>query len=153
LDLPVTAHLPNSYVEDEGQRLDIYRRLGAAQSAESIRSIADEMRDRFGELPAAAERLLEVAQLRVDASDAGLASIVLDDGRLVIRYADLPRGVAERVLADRPRGELAFQQGGIRTSAPASPERIWRLAVEIVGALAREGRRLEAAAASAVPLA
>jgi transcription-repair coupling factor (superfamily II helicase) len=153
LDLPVTAHLPNIYVEDEGQRLDIYRRLGAAQSAESIRSIADEMRDRFGELPAAAERLLEVAQLRVDASDAGLASIVLDDGRLVIRYADLPRGVAERVLADRPRGELAFQQGGIRTSAPASPERIWRLAVEIVGALAREGRRLEAAAASAVPLA
>lgn len=153
LDLPVTAHLPNIYVEDEGQRLDIYRRLGAAQSAESIRSIADEMRDRFGELPAAAERLLEVAQLRVDASDAGLASIVLDDGRLVIRYADLPRGVAERVLADRPRGELTFQQGGIRTSAPASPERIWRLAVEIVGALAREGRRLEAAAASAVPLA
>ena len=153
LDLPVTAHLPSSYVEDEGQRLDIYRRLGAAQSAESIRSIADEMRDRFGELPAAAERLLEVAQLRVDASDAGLASIVLDDGRLVIRYADLPRGVAERVLADRPRGELTFQQGGIRTSAPASPERIWHLAVEIVGALAREGRRLEAAAASAVPLA
>ena len=153
LDLPVTAHLPSSYVEDEGQRLDLYRRLGAAQSAASIRAIADEMRDRFGEAPEPAQRLLEVAQLRADASDAGLASILRDEGRLVIRFADLPRGVAERVLADRPRGELTFQQGGIRSSTPASPERIWRLAVEIVGLLAAEGRRLEAAAASAAPLA
>ncbi|MFZ9972587.1 MAG: TRCF domain-containing protein, partial [Candidatus Limnocylindrus sp.] len=108
---------------------------------------------RFGALPAPAERLLEVAQLRADASDAGLASILRDEGRLVIRFADIPRGVAERVLADRPRGELTFQQGGIRSSAPASPERIWRLAVEIVGALAAEGRRLDAAVASAAPLA
>ena len=153
LDLPVTAHLPNSYVEDEGQRLDLYRRLGVAQSAASIRAIAEEMRDRFGALPAAAERLLEVAQLRADASDAGLASILRDEGHLVIRYGDLPRGVAERVLADRPRGELTFQPGGIRSGAPASPERIWRLAVEIVGALAAEGRRLDAAAASTAPLA
>jgi transcription-repair coupling factor (superfamily II helicase) len=153
LDLPVTAHLPSSYVEDEGQRLDLYRRLGAAQSAASIRAIADEMRDRFGEAPEPAQRLLEVAQLRADASDAGLASILRDEGRLVIRFADLPRGVAERVLADRPRGELTFQQGGIRSTTPASPERIWRLAVEIVGLLAAEGRRLEAAAASTAPLA
>jgi transcription-repair coupling factor (superfamily II helicase) len=153
LDLPVTAHLPSSYVEDEGQRLDLYRRLGAAQSAASIRAIADEMRDRFGEAPDPAQRLLEVAQLRADASDAGLASILRDEGRLVIRFADLPRGVAERVLADRPRGELTFQQGGIRSSTPASPERVWRLAVEIVGLLAAEGRRLEAVAASTAPLA
>jgi transcription-repair coupling factor (superfamily II helicase) len=153
LDLPVTAHLPSSYVEDEGQRLDLYRRLGAAQSAASIRAIADEMRDRFGEAPEPAQRLLEVAQLRADASDAGLAAILRDEGRLVIRFADLPRGVAERVLADRPRGELTFQQGGLRSTTPASPERIWRLAVEIVGLLAAEGRRLEAAAASAAPLA
>ena len=153
LDLPVTAHLPSSYVEDEGQRLDLYRRLGAAQSAASIRAIADELRDRFGEAPEPAQRLLEVAQLRADASDAGLASILRDEGRLVIRFADLPRGVAERVLADRPRGELTFQQGGLRSSTPASPERIWRLAVEIVGLLAAEGRRLEAAAASTAPLA
>jgi transcription-repair coupling factor (superfamily II helicase) len=153
LDLPVTAHLPNGYVEDEGQRLDLYRRLGVAQSAASIRAIAEEMRDRFGALPAAAERLLEVAQLRADASDAGLASILRDEGHLVIRYGDLPRGVAERVLADRPRGELTFQPGGIRSGAQASPERIWRLAVEIVGALAAEGRRLDAAAASTAPLA
>ena len=153
LDLPVTAHLPNSYVEDEGQRLDLYRRLGAAQSEKSIVSIADEMRDRFGEAPAPAQRLIEVAQLRADASDAGIASIVRDEGRLVIRFGDLPRGVAERVLADRPRGELSFQQGGLRSTVAASPERTWRLAVEIVGALAVEARRLEAAATSAAPLA
>lgn len=153
LDLPVTAHLPNSYVEDEGQRLDLYRRLGAAGSETSIRAIADEMRDRFGEPPAPVQRLLEVAQLRADASDAGIASILRDEGRLVIRFADLPRSVAERVLANRPRGELSFQQGGLRSSAQGSPERTWRLAVEIVAALAAEGRRLEAAAASAARLA
>ncbi len=149
LDLPVTAHLPESYVEDEGQRLDLYRRLGAAQRAETIRSIAEEMRDRFGEAPPPATRLLEVAQLRADASDAGIASIVRDGGRLVIRFGDLPRGVAERALAGRPHGELTFQQGGLRSAAAASPERIWRLAVEIVGAVAVEARRLEAVATSA----
>ena len=148
LDLPVTAYLPSDYVDDEGQRLDLYRRLGSAQSEAAIAAIADEMRDRFGQAPPPAERLIEVARLRADASGAGIASIVRDEGRLVIRFGDLPRGVAERALADRPRGELSFQQGGLRSTTVASPERIWRLAVEIVGALAVEVRRLEAAATS-----
>ena len=148
LDLPVTAYLPGDYVDDEGQRLDLYRRLGSAQSEAAIAAIADEMRDRFGQAPPPAERLIEVARLRADASGAGIASIVRDEGRLVIRFGDLPRGVAERALADRPRGELSFQQGGLRSTTAASPERIWRLAVEIVGALAVEVRRLEAAATS-----
>ena len=136
IDLPVTAHLDESYIEDEGQRLDIYRRLGVAADEAAISGIGDELRDRFGELPPEAERLLEVARLRVGASEVGLASLLLEERRLAIRLGDVDRAAARRLVGELPGHPLDLEGNLLRSRAALPPARAWDLAVAVVRALA-----------------
>ncbi|MEM7153103.1 MAG: transcription-repair coupling factor [Myxococcota bacterium] len=53
----VPAFLPDSYVEDTGQRLDLYRRLSAAPDIDAVQAVIEEIRDRFGEPPMEAVHL------------------------------------------------------------------------------------------------
>lgn len=51
LAFDIPAFLPDTYVEDTGQRLDLYRRLSGARAADEVREVVAELEDRYGELP------------------------------------------------------------------------------------------------------
>ena len=76
IDLPVDAHLPEHYVDSANERLEAYRRMAAAMTGTNVADVAAEWRDRFGELPAEAKALVDVALLRVEALRIGLTEIV-----------------------------------------------------------------------------
>ncbi len=76
IDLPVDAHLPGSYIVDQEQRLEAYRRLAATVDHQQVDDVAAEWADRYGPLPMSAERLIELARLRVEAIRVGLDEIV-----------------------------------------------------------------------------
>ncbi len=86
LDLPVDAHLPDDYVPDEAQKLELYRRLARARTTDDIAAFRQEVSDRFGPLPEPVARLVEVAELRLAAEAAGVSSISREDGQLVVRF-------------------------------------------------------------------
>ena len=65
VDLPVDAHLPDGYVPDEAQKLELYRRLARARSVGDVAAFRQEVTDRFGPMPAPVLRLVEVAELRL----------------------------------------------------------------------------------------
>jgi transcription-repair coupling factor (superfamily II helicase) len=140
-------------VADEGQRLDLYRRLGIADSDATINAIAEELRDRFGAPPAEAERLLEVARLRAGASEAGLASLLIEEGRLIVRLGELQPGLAARALVANPIRELSMSGSQIRSRERVSGAEAWRLAARLVQGIVAEVRRWEATNAAGAPLA
>ncbi len=63
--LGLSAFLPEKYVPDPNQRLVFYKKLASADSEEALYRGADELRDRYGEIPEPAALLLEVMKLRV----------------------------------------------------------------------------------------
>lgn len=65
LDIPGDAHLPSTYVEADDARLEAYRRLATLRSAEELDDLRNEWLDRYGQLPAPARGLLDLAALRV----------------------------------------------------------------------------------------
>src|SRR5262249_37321171 len=75
LDLPLSAHLPDSYVPDLNLRLALYQRLAKAETNEEADAIESEMNDRFGPPPQAAKNLLWVVRLRLLATEAGVGAI------------------------------------------------------------------------------
>jgi transcription-repair coupling factor (superfamily II helicase) len=121
IDLPVDAHLPEHYVDSANERLEAYRRMAAAMTGTHVADVAAEWRDRFGELPAEAKALVDVALLRVEALRIGLTEIVnvRDEVRLgpvgfkpsqEVRLARLaPRSVVRgsTVFLPAPRRDLA----------------------------------------------
>jgi len=97
LSLGLEAFLPEGYVPDLRQRIDLYRRLHRAASPEDLDALAGEMRDRFGPLPPQAVNLLAEARLRLVALRAGVLSMRLHDGAVTITSADPSR--VEEVLS------------------------------------------------------
>jgi transcription-repair coupling factor (superfamily II helicase) len=87
------AHLPDDYVADHATKLDVYRRLARAERPGEIPAVREELRDRFGPLPAEAERLLLVTELRALGARAGLETILVrgDEARLTFRRDARPR--------------------------------------------------------------
>jgi len=85
-DLLVSANLPASYVSDGATRVDLYRRIALISCLEEYRDMQDELLDRFGDLPKAAQALLDIALLRADASGAGISDIVQKNGKLQLTF-------------------------------------------------------------------
>ena len=145
IDLPVDAYLPDDYVPEEPQKLELYRRLGRVATVDGLQAMRLELLDRFGPLPAPVERLLEVARLRFTAERAGLHSVAREDGRLVVRFgtgwskAATAQALAPRAPDDPLRalaGGLAYGSNQLRVRLPEDPDRAWRLTRELVERLA-----------------
>ncbi len=103
IDLPTGAVIPESYIENEELRLEIYRKLAAARSYAGIRDVQEELIDRFGPIPSPVERLIDLARLRIRAGAVGIASIVEREGEVYIRPvtgARLDQRTLRRQLGD-----------------------------------------------------
>jgi transcription-repair coupling factor (superfamily II helicase) len=141
VDLPVEAHLPDDYVPDEAQKLELYRRLARARTAGDVAAFRQEVSDRFGPMPAPVLRLVEVAELRLVAEAAGVWSISREDGQLVFRFgAGLTRDSAMRLLGDGGlpgvrQGDIVFATNQVRVRAPVLPSRAWELTQAVVARL------------------
>jgi len=70
LDLQSEAYLPQSYISDGPQKIEIYQRIRKATKPDEFAQITDDLFDRFGELPEAVEALIAVGQLKANADYA-----------------------------------------------------------------------------------
>lgn len=75
LELDVEAYLPDTYIPDEAQKLEMYRRLAEITTQSEWEDVTDELIDRFGTPPPPVEMLLAVAKLRITAAQAGIGLI------------------------------------------------------------------------------
>ncbi|MEX1004931.1 MAG: transcription-repair coupling factor [Acidimicrobiia bacterium] len=89
IDLPVDAHLPETYVPDQLLRLEAYRRLALAATESEVDDVVSEWEDRFGELPGSAVTLVDIARLRVEAIRIGLSEIVALKSEVRLAPVDL----------------------------------------------------------------
>ncbi len=68
LELNVDAFIPPSYIPNEFQKLDIYKRIAVIENREDEDEMVEELIDRFGEPPKSVENLLEISRLRAKAN-------------------------------------------------------------------------------------
>ncbi|WP_010094866.1 transcription-repair coupling factor [Ornithinibacillus scapharcae] len=64
LNLVIDAYIPDSYIEDERQKIDMYKQFQTITSKDDIRELQDELLDRFGDFPTEVENLFIVSELR-----------------------------------------------------------------------------------------
>ncbi len=79
-----SAFIPFRYISESRQRIAMYRKLAQAADKESVATLRGEMRDRFGALPPPVERLLQVAELRILASQRGITALETKGDKLVM---------------------------------------------------------------------
>ena len=75
VDLPISAHIPEDYIESLPLRIGIYKRIADISSSDDASDVTDELCDRFGEPPDAVMGLINISLLRARAIKAGISEI------------------------------------------------------------------------------
>ena len=119
VELPINAHLAESYVPGERLRLDLYRRLADVAKPADVQSSREELLDRFGEVPEEANALLAVAQLRALAKSHGIREVVATGKFLRLAPLTLPESRQLRLTRLYP-GSL--YKGPTRTALITLPK-------------------------------
>ena len=84
VDIKVDAYLPDDYVHDDRQRMEMYKRIASLTTQADREDITDELLDRFGEVPPVVETLLDVAQVRVLANQLGVSLVTYKRGGFLV---------------------------------------------------------------------
>ena len=85
VDLRVDAFLPPDYVAEEKQRMEMYKRIASIVTDEDRADVTDELIDRYGNLPPAAETLLDVSQLRALCNRLGVSQVTRGKEGLIMK--------------------------------------------------------------------
>jgi transcription-repair coupling factor (superfamily II helicase) len=88
IDIKLEAYIPKDYIEDERQRIAVYRRMNLLEKPANLAELKDEVADRFGKIPKPLYDLFEIIALKLYAKDAGVKSIREKDGSIYVEYFD-----------------------------------------------------------------
>ena len=112
IDIDIDAYIPMGYIPNEVQKLDIYKRIADIQTDEETEEMLEELIDRFGEPPAEAIALLDIALLRAKASEQGIAEIKQQDGRLLLTFSETDFARLSALCGDSEfKGRLLLNAG------------------------------------------
>ncbi len=87
ISLSVNAYLPDTYIRDGFQKIQMYKRVKVIDSDMDYTELVDEMIDRFGDLPLEADLLLRIARFKVWGRIAGVESIKNQQSKIQIRFS------------------------------------------------------------------
>jgi len=128
ISVPVPAYLPDSYVTDSEERMDIYRRLSRLRGLEEVTAMRSELLDRFGAPPPPGENMLKLVEFRARAAAAGLESMETD-AKGTVKLSFTPQNTPSRKLiaeiAKKFEGRLTFhmEKGFSMTISPPGNEK------------------------------
>jgi transcription-repair coupling factor (superfamily II helicase) len=80
------ALIPQTYVESDLERLEIYRRLYSVATVEQLEEVSLELKDRFGSCPSEVENLLAVIKIRLAATRLGFKKVNISDRLMEIEF-------------------------------------------------------------------
>jgi len=139
------SYIPDEYVPAEDQKLNLYRRLSKAENLQTVDGLRAELRDRFGPLPDAAERLIAGQRLKLLGAplEVEWMRVGVDTARLNFRADAVPRlaplrdALADRQIAVEVRRidplSLSLARAGVEPLLPTLIEALEILTVSAAG--------------------
>ena len=86
IDLNVTSYIPDSYIEDSSQKIEIYQNIALCRNEQDIQNVIDEIIDRFGNMPEELENLLDIARIKYLAKAQNIVKIASRKTAVVFTY-------------------------------------------------------------------
>ena len=111
VDLNIDAYIPASYIPNEYQKLDIYKRIAAIETEEEQEDMLEELIDRFGDPPRKVQQLLMIAQLKAKAHAAYVISVEQKGDEYKFTMYEKARVNVAKIpeLLAKYKGELTFK--------------------------------------------
>ena len=133
IDLNVTSYIPDTYISDSSQKIEIYQNIALCKSEEDIQNVVDEIIDRFGEMPKELETLMQVARIKYLSKQLKISKISQkkDNIVFVLENRDVKFDINELVKAYKDNVKFS---PGIKTSITIKVKELGeeKLLIEII---------------------
>ena len=110
VEFNIDAFIPGTYIRNEIQKLDMYKRISVIESQEDLEDIQDELIDRFGDMPKAVENLLFIAYVKALLHKCYVTEVSTEKGRIklsMFKNAKIDVGMIP-VIIENKKGRLKF---------------------------------------------
>ena len=111
VDVNIDAYIPETYIVNEFQKIDVYKRIAGIESEQEREDMTEELTDRFGTVPKPVENLLEIAYLRVLAKEVFVTEIKCEGRTIKFSVYEHAAYENERIpeLISRYQGMLSLK--------------------------------------------
>ena len=111
VDLNVDAFIPMSYIPNEYQKLDIYKRIASIESQEEMDDMMEELIDRFGDVPKKVQQLLTIAMLKALAHSVYVVAVEQKSEAIKFVMFERAKVKVEKIpeLLEKYKGDLQFK--------------------------------------------
>ncbi|MFA6736330.1 MAG: transcription-repair coupling factor [Saccharofermentanales bacterium] len=145
VEIDIDAYIPSSYVTDEGERMDMYRKVAKIADLESYMDALDEISDRYGDIPSNVATLSRISYIRNAGGRAGFARIWIKGESVVMTYREnfIPdmQSLASVLNDPEYKGKVLFNAGskpylvlrGAAVDLREAPDRIFGILMHMTG--------------------
>lgn len=88
VEIKINAHVPASYITDEIQRIEVYKKIAAVDGKQSAKQIKEEIIDRYGKMPKTVENLILISIIKTFAARAGIVSVTRNARMFTLKYGE-----------------------------------------------------------------
>ena len=124
LNLGISLRIDANYIEEENQRLRMYKRIASAENESAIEDILAEMQDRYGAMPEPVQLLVTAGRLRLLCEQVGVAQMDRKAQMVSFRFTETanidPEKLMQLVARNAKRGAQFTPQGVLRFPVKAT---------------------------------
>ena len=111
IDLDATCYIPDEYISDSSQKIEIYQDIALCKNEEDIQNVIDEMIDRFGDMPSEIENLIEIARIKILCKKLNISKVQEKRSFAVFTFELGEFNIDVNELAKNYRNRIKFSQG------------------------------------------
>lgn len=86
VDIKVDGYIKARYIEDEEQKIEVYKKIASISNMDDYRELLDELIDRFGDLPKEVENLMDISYIRYLGSKNNIKNITQIENEIILEF-------------------------------------------------------------------
>ncbi len=122
VEMDMDAYIPATYIKNEIQKLDIYKRIAEIVNEEEMMDMQEELTDRFGDMPTAVNNLLNIALIKAICHNLYIVQLIHKDNEVKLIMYPKAKLAVEKI----PELMLKYQNN-LKLMPQANPYFVYRL--------------------------
>ena len=111
IDLNVSSYIPDEYISNQSQKIEVYQDIALCKNEEDIQSIIDEIIDRYGNMPDEVENLIKIARIKNLCKENHIEKVYNKSDKIVFTFARGDNNIDVQKLLKQYRNKLKFSSG------------------------------------------
>lgn len=91
VEIKVDAYIPGTFIEDEMQKIEVYKKIAAIENLDDFMDVKEELEDRFSNIPTSVYNLMNIAYIRSIGKNLGIIEIKEKGNEVHFQFEDKKR--------------------------------------------------------------